>query len=158
MRTPLSWACGTVAALLAACAAVKNQPAPPPTVLEPRVVFHGFFDADAQGLLGTQGITSLFRFKGHATIEYRPAGPTTFLYFDGAADFTITPTPGLEAEAIRAIDTRAVVVIRDGINVGLRAPLPPMPAPPQPAKPPPPPDPPLACGPDGEGCDVPFVH
>lgn len=140
------------AALLAACSVVadRSAPAPNPIVPEPRVVAELHGSGSVQGFVGVQPVTALFQWSGNGRAEYRAFGPT-YLYLSGDSTFTVTPTPGLEAEAIRSVDTRAVVVIREGINVGLRAPMP-MP------KPAPPPEPikspePVACA-DGS-CGVP---
>lgn len=109
---------------LTACAAanpVQVSPAPDPNAgVGLRFVARIHGDADLQGYADTVAITAYFRAQGDvvATIRPLPAPGQPYLHFELRGDATVTPVPGLEHEAERALRSGEAVIVRVGTPAG----------------------------------------
>ena len=116
---------------LVACAAanpVQVSPTPDPaagTGIRFVARIHG--DADLQGYVDAVPITAYFRAQGDVVATFRPmpAPGQPYLHFELRGDATVTPVPGLEHEAERALRSGEAVIVR----VGIHAAAPPTPPP-----------------------------
>lgn len=110
-------------AMLASCAAanpVHVSPAPDPHAgvgIRFVVRIHG--DADLQGYADAVPITAYFRAQGDvvATLRPLPGLGEPYLHFELRGDATVTPVPGLEHEAERALRSGEAVIVRVGTTV-----------------------------------------
>lgn len=127
-------------------ARVEPGPAPAPTPsFEYRVISHVMGTGDLQSFVGTVPFSAFMKWQGNGTIEARITMTGVVLYLDGDSGFIVTPVPGLEAEADRAVAEGSVVIRRNGQPAGLVRPAhqrpAPAPAAPAPAAAPPAPPP-----------------
>lgn len=113
-----------LAALLAGCTgAVRTGPDPGPAPLSvgAKAVLHVAGSGDgqvfAEGLGTTIPLTSFVKWEGKATVTIRVSAPPVppFLIIDGDAGLIVTPAPGLEVEALRAVSAGAILIRRDGV-------------------------------------------
>lgn len=103
---------------LCACQAARVEPgpapAPNPVLPEFRVVSHVSGTGDVQSFVGLVPFSAFFKWSGNGTIEARVGATGVVLYLDGDSTWTVTPAPGLEPEAVRAIEEGRVVIRRNG--------------------------------------------
>lgn len=106
------------ACLLPACAGARVEPgpapAPNPVLPEFRVVSHVSGTGSVQSFVGAVPFSAFFKWTGNGTIEARVGATGVVLYLDGDSTWTVTPAPGLEPEAVRAIEEGRVVIRRNG--------------------------------------------
>ncbi len=106
--------------VLAACAGatpVQVSPKPDPAAgVGIRFVAKIHGDADLQGYVDVVPITAYFRAHGDVVATFRPLpGPgQPYLHFELRGDATVTPVPGLEHEAERALRSGEAVIVRAG--------------------------------------------
>ena len=119
-------------ATLAACAAanpVQVSPAPDPNAgVGIRFVARINGDADMQGYAETIPITAYFRARGNVIATFRPLPGIgqPYVHFELRGDATVTPVPGLEPEAERALRSGEAVIVR--VDIPVDAPPTPPPA------------------------------
>ena len=104
----------------------------PPVVVSPapdpqagrgiRAVAHVAGTADFQVLATGPGgqdlaLTAFYNINGKAVVTVRPTKP--FLYIEVGGSATVTPAPGLEAEAQDGVDSGDVAIVRNGLRSGL---------------------------------------
>jgi hypothetical protein len=123
-----------VAAALVGCSALAVVPgeAPAPVSIEPRAVLHVHGSGDFQTFVGVAPFSAAVRWAGNGTIEVRGTPTGVVVYASGDSTWTVTPIPGLEAQAARAVADGSIVIMRNGVRAGLSAPMavPMSPAPP----------------------------